>query len=245
KKFFEKRIIEFAKFIKNKNLIPEEKYKKLEDDLIVSGINKSPEIYISELVLELLILLLGCIIISVFFTLFIFLSIFILIIVSFSYLKRPDKLAKANKNKIDKLLPKFADFIGISLKNTRDIYTILKAYIKTGNNALNDELKKTIADMKTSSIEKSLINLERRVKLKSLTEIIRAIIGITRGDTEINYFILLAYDLRQKEIYNLKKDALKRPTKITKYSILLLILFISSYFSVFIIYILEILKGVM
>ena len=85
------------------------------------------------------------------------------------------------------------------------------------------ELDQTIADMKTGNYENALIRFETRIGSPMLSDVIRGLIGVLRGDDQRMYFKMITFDMRQIEQNNLKKEAAKRPKKIQRYSMMMLI----------------------
>jgi hypothetical protein len=90
------------------------------------------------------------------------------------------------------------------------------------------ELDQTIADMKTGNYENALLKLEKRIGSPLMSDVIRGLIGVLRGDDQRVYFKMLTFDMRQLEQNNLKKEAMKRPQAMQKYCMFMLfcILFI-------------------
>ena len=85
------------------------------------------------------------------------------------------------------------------------------------------KLIETIADMKTGNYENALIRFETRIGSPMLSDVIRGLIGVLRGDDQRMYFKMITFDMRQIEQNNLKKEAAKRPKKIQRYSMMMLI----------------------
>ena len=54
---------------------------------------------------------------------------------------------------------------------------------------------------------------------------IRGLVGVLRGDDQRMYFKMICFDMRQIEQNNLKKEAAKRPKKIQRYSMMMLIMY--------------------
>lgn len=52
---------------------------------------------------------------------------------------------------------------------------------------------------------------KNRIGSTVLSDIVRGLIGTLRGDDQQMYFRMLAFDMRQMEQSNLKKEAAKRP----------------------------------
>ena len=112
---------------------------------------------------------------------------------------------------------------GQSLENDRDVLKILTSYRRVAGKDFGAELDQTIADMKTGNYENALIRFETRIGSPMLSDVIRGLIGVLRGDDQRMYFKMITFDMRQIEQNNLKKEAAKRPKKIQRYSMMMLI----------------------
>ena len=77
--------------------------------------------------------------------------------------------------------------------------------------------------MNTGIYENSLIHFETLIGIPILCDVIRGLIGVLRGDDQRMYFKMICFDMRQIEQNNLKKEAAKRPKKIQRYSMMMLI----------------------
>ena len=113
--------------------------------------------------------------------------------------------------------------IGQNLENDRDVLKILTSYRRVAGKDFGAELDQTIADMKTGNYENALIHFETRIGSPMLSDVIRGLIGVLRGDDQRMYFKMICFDMRQIEQNNLKKEAAKRPKKIQRYSMMMLI----------------------
>ena len=113
--------------------------------------------------------------------------------------------------------------IGQNLENDRDVLKILTSYRRVAGKDFGAELDQTIADMKTGNYENALIRFETRIGSPMLSDVIRGLIGVLRGDDQRMYFKMICFDMRQIEQNNLKKEAAKRPKKIQRYSMMMLI----------------------
>ena len=131
------------------------------------------------------------------------------------------KLQTERKN-IEYELPKLAREVNQHLKSTRDVLYILDQYKENAGPSLKRELEITTADMRSGNYETALTRLETRIQSPMLSEIVRGLISVIRGDDAIVFFQLLAHDFKALEIQRLKNEAAKRPGKIKKYSFLLL-----------------------
>ncbi|MBP1737669.1 MAG: hypothetical protein H6Q60_1550 [Oscillospiraceae bacterium] len=130
---------------------------------------------------------------------------------------------KKRRKRIETEIPRFALTIGQSLENDRDVLKILTSYRRVAGKEFGAELDQTIADMKTGNYENALIHFETRIGSPMLSDVIRGLIGVLRGDDQRMYFKMVTFDMRQIEQNNLKSDAAKRPKKIQRYSMLMLV----------------------
>ena len=135
---------------------------------------------------------------------------------AFDFVKKRRKLIEGE-------IPRFALTVGQSLENVRDVLKILTSYRRVAGKDFGAELDQTIADMKTGNYENALIRFETRIGSPMLSDVIRGLIGVLRGDDQRMYFKMITFDMRQIEQNNLKKEAAKRPKKIQRYSMMMLI----------------------
>jgi len=135
---------------------------------------------------------------------------------AFDFVRKRRKLIEAE-------IPRFALTIGQNLENDRDVLKILTSYRRVAGRDFGAELDQTIADMKTGNYENALIRFESRIGSPMLSDIIRGLIGTLRGDDQRMYFKMICFDMRQIEQNNLKKEAAKRPRKIQRYSMMMLV----------------------
>lgn len=135
---------------------------------------------------------------------------------AFDFVKKRRKL-------IETEIPRFALTIGQNLENDRDVLKILTSYRRVAGRDFAAELDQTIADMKTGNYENALIRFETRIGSPMLSDVVRGLVGVLRGDDQRMYFKMICFDMRQIEQNNLKKEAAKRPKKIQRYSMMMLI----------------------
>ena len=76
-----------------------------------------------------------------------------------------------------------------------------------------------------------------------LSDVVRGLIGVLRGDDSAVYFQMLSHDFKALELQKLKGEARKVPPKIRAYSLLMLICFLLTYFVVIGIVIMNFLGG--
>jgi hypothetical protein len=168
--------------------------------------------------------------------------IIILIVAVLQIMNHYDKAAKAAKRHRDAIeneLPRFIRQISEQLMRARDIRSILDSYRKTAGPSLANQLRVTIADIDSGNLAIALERLDVRVGSPLLSNIIRGLLGVLRGDATLVYFEQLSRDFKQIEISRLKKEAGKRPGVIRRYSMLMLGCFLALFFVVFAIQIIE------
>lgn len=135
---------------------------------------------------------------------------------AFDFVKKRRKLIEAE-------IPRFALTIGQNLENDRDVLKILTSYRRVAGRDFGAELDQTIADMKTGNYENALMHFETRIGSPMLSDVVRGLVGVLRGDDQRMYFKMICFDMRQIEQSNLKKEAAKRPKKMQRYSMMMLI----------------------
>lgn len=147
----------------------------------------------------------------------------------FSYFKmsgEADEIIKKKTEQIEPELALFASTVQKQLSSTTDIIKIFESYRKVCGDAFRHEIDITIADMKTGSYEPALLNLDNRVRSDSLSQIIRGLISVLKGDDQRMYFDMLVHDLANAERERLKRISLKRPSKLNSASALILVCFV-------------------
>ncbi|WP_025845244.1 hypothetical protein [Paenibacillus ehimensis] len=151
------------------------------------------------------------------------------IAVYFKQIRAADEMVRKKREHIEVELPRFVATIAQELKATRDVLRILEMYAKNAGNSLQSELFITIADMKSGNQETALLRLETRIGSTMLSDVIRGLLAVLRGDQGTVYFEMLAHDFKLLEIQRLKLIAMKRPGKIRKYSFYMLACFMLMY----------------
>ena len=144
------------------------------------------------------------------------------IAVYFNESTKADKKITARREEIEYELPRFVATITQELQASRDVLSMLETYQRNAGAALKNELGITVADMRTGNFEGALTRFEARVSSAMLSDVVRGLIGVLRGDDGVAFFRMLSHDMKQLELQRLKKLALERPPKIRKYSFMLL-----------------------
>lgn len=142
-------------------------------------------------------------------------------------LKRPQRMLARKRADLEAHLARMASNIAQHLRTSRDVLRILEHFSKTTSGSLYEELAITTADMRSGSYELALMRLDSRIVSPLLSQIVRGLIAVIRGDDARVYFEMLAQDFRALEIANLKKEVMRRSPRIQQQSLLLLIAFIT------------------
>ncbi|WP_339192354.1 secretion protein F [Paenibacillus sp. FSL E2-0230] len=194
-----------------------------------AGISITPEAYIAGAIVKAgLIFCAGCLmlpLLPLLFPVFVFLAI----AVFFKESRKADEIVRKKREKIEVELPRFVATIAQELKASRDVLRILEVYSKHSGSSLEHELNMTIADMKSGNQETALLRLEARLGSSMLSDVVRGLLAVMRGDQGFVYFDMLTHDFKLMEIQRLKLAAMKRPGKIRKYSLWMLVCFMLMY----------------
>lgn len=158
--------------------------------------------------------------------------LFLAVTIFFREKKQAEEIVRLRREEIENELPRFVSTISQELKSSRDVLSILKVYQRNAGPAIRHELEITVADMASGNEETALTRLESRVGSTMLSDVVRGLISVVRGDNGIMYFEMLAMTFKQLELQKLKLEAMKQPGKMRKYSFMLLGCFLLMYLGV-------------
>ena len=200
------------------------KRRKLEAQLKSAEIQMSPETYVAAAWVKAG--LIGLLVILAPVILFLAVAVF------FKEQKRADEIVQQRREEIETELPRFVNTVEQELRSSRDVLNILKAYQHNAGHAMKRELEITIADMASGNEENALTRWESRIGSTMLSDVVRGLISVKRGDNGIMYFQMLSMTFKQLELQKLKLEAMKQPGKMRKYSFMLLGCFLLMYLGV-------------
>ena len=86
--------------------------------------------------------------------------------------------------------------------------------------------------MASGNEENAITRMESRIGSTMLSDVVRGLISVKRGDNGIMYFQMLSMTFKQLELQKLKLEAMKQPGKMRKYSFMLLGCFLLMYLGV-------------
>jgi tight adherence protein C len=220
--------------VKLARIIRMDEYKRhrMANTLSAAGLNMTPELFVATALVKAGSILLG--IVPCLFVLPL-LSPVILILAVLTYFKTAqgaDKKLKAKREAIEQELPRFVATLTQELKASRDVMGMMDHYRRGAGEIFAAELDILAADMRSGSYEAALTRFEARINSPLLSDIVRGLIGVLRGDDSAVYFQMLAHDMKQLELQRLKARAMKIPPKIRKFSFALLMCFLFMYMSI-------------
>jgi len=208
------------------------KRRKLEAQLKSADIRMTPETYTAQAWVKAGLIALLIIPILLIFPLLAPVILFLAVAVFFREQRQAEEIVKQRREEIESELPRFVNTVVQELQSSRDVMNILKAYQRNASPATKHELEITIADMASGNEETALTRFESRIGSTMLSDVIRGLISVKRGDNGIVYFQMLSMTFKQLELQKLKLEAMKQPGKMRKYSFMLLGCFLLMYLGV-------------
>lgn len=212
------------------------KREKMTKELAANGISMTPEMYTAMTCVKVGLPVMGGIIFMLLSSLWkpsgVAAAVCLLFAVTV-YLDETKALEKgmaARRNEIEYELPRFVNTVATELKYNRDMVRIIEKYMTTSEGSFYRELQITVADMKSGNQELALKRLEGRISSAMLSQVIRGLIGVIRGDDGIFYFNMLSHDFRILEQERLRGIAAKQPDKMKKYMFAVFACFIAVVF---------------
>ncbi|MBW4085262.1 secretion protein F [Paenibacillus sp. S150] len=203
--------------------------RKMAATLRSAGMTLTPEVYLAGAIVKAGLIFCGGLLVLPLLPLLSPLFVFLAIAVFFKETRAADEVVRKKREQIEAELPRFVATIAQELKATRNVLRMLEVYAKHTGGSLQSELHMTIADMKSGNQETALLRLESRIGSTMLSDVVRGLLAVLRGDQGMVYFDMLAHDFKLLEIQRLKLIAMKRPGKIRKYSFYMLACFMLMY----------------
>lgn len=231
--------------MKLSKLIPMDIYKKnrLKNTLKAAGIGMTPECYQANAIIKACavgLLTVPCILI---FPIISAVVLVLAVLVYFKEYQKADKIIEARRDEIEGELTRFVLNIEQELHSNRDVLSMLENFKKNTTPLFADELGITCADMRSGGYEAALMRMEARLNSPQLSDVVRGLISVIRGDDGRVYFQMLSHDFKQAELRKLKAQAQKIPPKIRIFSMILLGCFLMTYLAVIGLQIVESLGG--
>ncbi|MCL2637495.1 MAG: hypothetical protein FWD48_03910 [Oscillospiraceae bacterium] len=216
----EESILQFiARFVR----INPYKRTMLEEELKVAGIAKTPEAYIAGAVYAFLKFALLAL---PFLFIFPLLSIPLLILAALKFAQERQKTTdriKEKRKQIELDLPRFVYTIVNELKSNHDVISILSRHKDSFSPEFASEITITIADMRSGNYQAALQRFEGRIGSTNLSEVIRGLIEMVKGNKTNVYWETLAIRFSELQKQALRNEAQKVPPRVRKLSFSLLV----------------------
>ena len=210
----------------------EYKRSRLKNTLNAAGMGMTPEVYSSFAILKASVILLGIIPCLLVLPMLAPVILFLGIAVYFKEIRRADERLGEKRGEVEAELPRFVATITQELAASRDVLSMVESYKRNAGQTFAAELDILTADMRSGSYEAALTRFEARFNSPLLSDIIRGLIGVLRGDNGVAYFQMLSHDMKQLELQRLKAQAMKIPPKIRVFSFLMLMCFLMTYLAI-------------
>jgi tight adherence protein C len=211
-------------------------YKRMQlvSDLQTANMNITPELHIAKAIIKAGIC--GLLTIPAFF-IFPLIVPFVLALAITMYFKESKGIQEKIKKRraaIEFELPRLVFTIEKTLSHSRDVLTILDTYRENAGAELKYELSITVADMRSGNYEAALTRLESRVGSAMLSDVVRGLISVLRGDNTSVFWASLSVKFADIQRQQLKLLAQKVPSKLKRLSMILLFCFMAVYLVVII-----------
>jgi tight adherence protein C len=221
-----KAAVRLSKFIKK----DEYGRKRMANTLAAAGTDMTPEVFSAYAGVKAGAILLLIVPILPVMPLLAPVLLFLSVTVYFKSVRSADEKLRAKREGIEKELPRFVATLTQELQSGRDVLGMIGGYRKNAAGVFAEELDVLTADMRSSSYEAALVRFEARVGSPMLSDAVRGLIGVLRGDDGTVYFKMLSHDMKQLELQRLKAEAMKVPPRVRKYSFVMLMCFLVTYF---------------
>lgn len=205
---------------------------RMSNILKASGMNLTPELYQAYAFVKAGAILLGVIPCVLLLPLLSPVVVILAVLTYFKESQKADERLNAKRDEIEGELPRLVATIEQELKSSRNVIGMLERFKENAGSALTGELDVLLADMRSSNYEAALTRFEARLNSPMLSDVVRGLIGVLRGDDSAVYFQMLAHDFKQLELQRLKAKAQKIPPKIRVFSFAMLMCFLITYLAI-------------
>lgn len=220
--------VKLSKYIR----MDEYKRGRMTNILKASGISMTPKVYTAYAITKSGAIALGALPCLFLLPLLAPVLLILAVLTYFQETKRADEQLREKREQVEGELPRFVATIEQTLKASRDVLAMIETYKKNAGPAFAHELDVLTADMRSSSYEAALTRFESRLNSPMLSDVVRGLIGVLRGDDSAVYFQMLAHDFKALELQRLKGQAQKIPPKIRIFSFIMLMCFLFTYLAI-------------
>ena len=212
--------------------LDEYKRSRMEKVLKASGMNLTPEVYQAYVLVKAGAVMSGVIPCMLLFPLLSPVVMILAVLVYFKEVQKADEKLKEKREQMEGELPRMVANIEQELKASRNVIGMLERLKGNAGPAFTAELDILLADMRSSNYEAALTRFEARLNSPMLSDVVRGLIGVLRGDDSAVYFQMLSHDFKQIELQKLKAQAQKIPPKIRVFSFVMLVCFLMTYLAI-------------
>jgi hypothetical protein len=118
------------------------------------------------------------------------------------------------RGRIEAETPRFTSYVVQNIAHRQDTPAIIHGYRKVAGEALGKELDILYADMRTKNHEAALIDFESRIDSPLVSELVRGLIGLERGEDMQAYLLNAEARMNEHEVATLEKEAAARPDRL-------------------------------
>lgn len=212
--------------------LDEYKRSRMTNVLKASGLNMTPEVYQAYALIKAGAVMLGVIPCILVLPLLSPVVVILAVLLYFKETQKADEMLKEKREQIEGELPRMVANIEQELKASRNVIGMLERLKNNAGSAFTAELDILLADMRSSNYEAALTRFEARLNSPMLSDVVRGLIGVLRGDDSAVYFQMLSHDFKQMELQRLKAQAQKIPPKIRVSSFVMLVCFLLTYLAI-------------
>lgn len=210
--------------------INSDKSDKLEVALSRCNINITPEEYYYNAISSALLVALASLLLAILGIELASLGCLLLcVLVYFQQIQKAFKQVDKLNNEILEEIPGFIRSFSYGLESSRDIVSIIQRYRLVSKPALASELDILLANMKIDNQEEALRKFDQRLSLEPISTFVSGIIGIDRGIDYKTFFFILEENMKVLVKENLKREISKRPAKLRKSIISIMLALIILY----------------
>ena len=197
--FLEDRMDHLSVLLARHITLDEYRKRRMGNILKAAGMGMTPEVHAASCIVKAGVTAIPILPCLLFLPLATPVPVFAAVAVYFRESRRPEERLKEKRDRVEQELPRFVATIEQDLKNSRDVLSILENFKKNTSDTLRAELDILTADMRSGSYEAALTRFEARMNSPMLSDVVRGLIGVLRGDDSAAYFQLLSHDFKQME----------------------------------------------
>lgn len=218
-------------------LIPLNKYKEaeLKDTLFSLSIYVTPKEFLARSLLKAILVALLAIPCYVIKPILVPIVLALAVAILFLDSSRLRQKMEERKEAIEVELPRFVDVIANSLSINKDVIFLLERYRQDASDELAHELDITLADMRSGNGDRALLRFESRVNSAALSDVIRGLGAVYRGEETHVYWEALSIKMAELQKQKLRSEAIKVPGKVRKLSMAIVGCFTVMYLTVLIV----------